>query len=67
MEGDDFYDYSDEIAILVESRGFEKGTIFCFEIVSSYVEVSRLTGRLLYFRNIENKYVCFCPSTIKVE
>jgi hypothetical protein len=55
-EGYDFYDYSDEIAILVDDRGFEKELNPVFGIVSGYDDVSRLAGRLLFARNVENEF-----------
>ncbi|MGE8206025.1 hypothetical protein ACQKP0_15890 [Heyndrickxia sp. NPDC080065] len=55
-EGYDFYDYSDEITILVDDRGFEKELNPVFEIVSGYGDVSRLAGRLLFVRNVENDF-----------
>lgn len=35
-DGYDFYDYSDEIAILVDDRGFEKALNPVFELVSAF-------------------------------
>ncbi|MFF3103010.1 hypothetical protein [Viridibacillus arvi] len=55
-DGYDFYDYSDEIAILVDDRGFEKEFNPVFEIVSTFGDCSRLAGRLVFVRNVENKY-----------
>ncbi|MFC9542611.1 hypothetical protein ACFTQ7_22480 [Lysinibacillus sp. NPDC056959] len=55
-EGYYFYNYSDETAILVDDRGFEKELNPVFEIVSGYGDVSRLAAKLLFVRNIENEY-----------
>lgn len=55
-EGYDFYDYSDEIAILIDDRGFDRAMNPVFEIVSEYGGSSRLAGRLLFVRNIENNH-----------
>lgn len=55
-EGYDFYDYSDEIAILVDDRGFEKVSNPVFEVISSFGDRSRLAGRLVFVRNVENEY-----------
>lgn len=54
--GYDFYDYNDEIAILVDDHGFEKELNPVFEITSEYGDVNRLAGRLLFVRNVENQY-----------
>ena len=54
--GYDFYDYSDDIAILVDDQGFFKPGNPVFEIVNNYGERSRLAGRLLFVRNIENEF-----------
>lgn len=55
-EGYDFYDYSGEIAILVDDRGFEKALNPVFELVSVFGDRSRLAGRLVFVRNVENEY-----------
>lgn len=55
-EGYDFYDYSDEIAILVDDRGFEKALNPVFELVSAFGDRSRLAGRLVFVRNVENEF-----------
>ncbi|BAK15232.1 uncharacterized protein SSIL_0809 [Solibacillus silvestris StLB046] len=55
-EGYDFFDYSDEISILVDDKGFEKELNPVFEIVSHFGEKINLAGRLLFVRNIENEY-----------
>jgi len=55
-DGYDFYDYSDEIVILVDDRGFEKPLNPVFEIISSFRDRSSLAGRLVFVRNVENEY-----------
>ncbi|MFJ7735625.1 hypothetical protein ACIQ2D_04705 [Lysinibacillus sp. NPDC097287] len=55
-EGYDFFDYSDEIAILVDDRGFEKALNPVFEIVSMFGDRSYLAGRLGFVRNIESEF-----------
>ena len=54
--GYDFYDYSDEIAILVDDQGFFKPNNPVFEIVSEFGDRTQLAGRLLFVRNIENEF-----------
>lgn len=54
--GYEFYDYSDDITILVDDCGFEKGLNPVFEITSAYGDVNRLAGRLLFVRNLENEF-----------
>ena len=55
-EGYDFYDYSDEISILVDDQGFFKPNNPVFEIVSEFGDRTQLAGRLLFVRNIENEF-----------
>lgn len=55
-ESYDIYDYSDEIAILVDDRGFEKMYNPVFELFSAFGDKAQLAGRLLFVRNIENEY-----------
>ena len=55
-EGYEFYDYSNEIAILVDDRGFEKANNPVFEVVSTFGDISQLAGRLIFVRNIENEF-----------
>lgn len=55
-ESYDIYDYSDEIAILVDDRGFEKMQNPVFELVSAFGDKVQLAGRLLFVRNIENEF-----------
>lgn len=54
--GYDFYDYSEDIAILVDDQGFFKPGNPVFEIESIYGDQSKLAGRLLFVRNIENEF-----------
>ena len=54
--GYDFYDYSDEISILVDDQGFFKPNNPVFEIVSEFGDRTQLAGRLLFVRNIENEF-----------
>ena len=54
--GYDFYDYSDEISILVDDQGFFKPNNPVFEIVSEFGDRAQLAGRLLFVRNIENEH-----------
>lgn len=54
--GYDFFDYSDEIAILVDDQGFFKQGLPVFEIESTYGDVNKLVGKLLFVRNIETEY-----------
>lgn len=55
-DGYDFYDYSDEISILVDDQGFFKPNNPVFEIVSEFSDCTQLAGRLLFVRNIENEF-----------
>ena len=54
--GYDYFDYSDEIAILVDDQGFFKEGQPVFEIENAYGDVNKLAGKLLFVRNIENEY-----------
>lgn len=54
--GYDFYDYSDEIAILVDDQGLFKEGLPVFEVESTYGDTVRLAGTLLFVRNVENEY-----------
>ena len=54
--GYDFFDYSDEIAILVDDQGFFKEGLPVFEIESTYGDVNELAGKLLFVRNVENEF-----------
>ncbi|MER1987520.1 MAG: hypothetical protein ABS948_16700 [Solibacillus sp.] len=55
-ESYEFNDYSDEITIIVDNRGFEKANNPVFNIVSTYGDVMQLAGRLLFVRNVENEF-----------
>lgn len=54
-DGYEFYDYSDEITILVDDRGFEKVLNPVFELVSAFGDRSHLAGRLVFVRLQENE------------
>lgn len=54
-KGFEFFDYNDEITILVDDQGFFKSGNPVFEIVSEYGDYSKLAGRLLFVRNVENE------------
>lgn len=54
--GYDIFDYSDDIAILVDDQGFFKEGLPVFEIESAYGDISTLAGKLLFVRNIENEF-----------
>lgn len=54
--GYDVFDYSDEISILVDDRGFFKEGRPVFEIESTYGDVNKLAGKLLFVRNVENEF-----------
>lgn len=54
--GYDFIDYSKDIAIIIDDHGFEKELNPVFEVVSDYGDVNQLAGKLLFVRNIENKF-----------
>lgn len=54
--GYDIFDYSDEIAILVDNQGFFKEGLPVFEIEGTYGNINKLAGKLLFVRNVENEY-----------
>lgn len=54
--GYDFFDYSNEIAILVDDQGFFKEGLPVFEIESTYGDINKLAGKLIFVRNVENEY-----------
>lgn len=54
--GYDYFDYSDEITILVDDNGLFKKGLPVFEIESMYGDIGRLAGRLLFVRNVENEF-----------
>lgn len=51
-----FFEYSDEIAILVDDQGFFKEGLPVFEIESTYGDMNKLAGKLLFVRNVENEF-----------
>lgn len=55
-DGFDIFDYSEEIAILVDDQGFFKEGLPVFEIESAYGDVNKLAGKLLFVRNVENEF-----------
>ena len=54
--GYEFLDYSDEIAILVDDQGLFKEGLPVFEVVSTYGDINKLAGKLVFVRNIENEF-----------
>lgn len=54
--GFDFFDYSDDIAILVDDQGFFKEGLPVFEIESEYGDYNKLAGKLVFVRNVENEF-----------
>jgi hypothetical protein len=54
-EGLDVVDYNDDIAILVDDRGFEKQYNPVFEVITEDNIVCQLTGKILFVRNIYNE------------
>lgn len=54
--GYEFYDYSDEITILVDDQGMFKYGNPVFEVISDYGDTTQLAGRLIFARNIENDF-----------
>lgn len=54
--GYDYYDYSDDITILVDHQGLFKEGLPVFEIESIYGDTARLAGKLLFVRNIETEH-----------
>lgn len=54
--GYDIYDYSEDITILVDDQGFFKEGLPVFEIESTYGDVNKLAGKLLFVRNVENEF-----------
>ncbi|OES43342.1 hypothetical protein BA724_13915 [Domibacillus iocasae] len=54
-DGYEFLDYSSEIAVIVDDRGFEKTLNPVFELTCEYGDTHRLAGRLIFVRNIENE------------
>jgi len=54
-EGLDVLDYSDDIAILVDDRGFEKRNNPVFEVITVDNIPCELAGKLLFVRNVYNE------------
>ncbi|QFG01283.1 hypothetical protein PB01_20855 (plasmid) [Psychrobacillus glaciei] len=54
-EGLDVIDYNDDIAILVDDRGFEKKNNPVFEVKTEDNISCQLAGKLLFVRNIYNE------------
>lgn len=54
--GYDFFDYSDDIAILVDNQRLSKEGLPVFEKESEYGDVSNLVGKLLFVRNVETEF-----------
>lgn len=55
-DGLDVIDYNDEIAILVDDRGFEKQNKPVFEVVVEDDIKVQLTGKMLFVRNVYNEF-----------
>lgn len=54
-EGLDVLDYNEDIAILVDDRGFEKQNTPVFEVKTKDNTSYQLAGKLLFVRNIYNE------------
>lgn len=54
-EGLDVVDYNDDIAILVDDRGFEKKYNPVFEVITEDNITCQLSGKILFVRNIYNE------------
>jgi len=54
-EGLDVLDYSDDIAILVDDRGFEKKSNPVFEVTTEDNIPCELAGKMLFVRNVYNE------------
>ena len=54
-EGLDVVDYNDDIAILVDDRGFEKQYNSVFEVITEDNIACQLAGKILFVRNIYNE------------
>lgn len=54
-EGLDVLDYNNDIAILVDDRGFEKQNNPVFELITEDNITCKLAGKLLFVRNIYNE------------
>lgn len=53
-EGLDVVDYNEDIAILVDDRGFEKQNTPVFEVITEDNISCQLAGKILFVRNIYN-------------
>jgi len=53
-EGLDVIDYNEDIAIIVDDRGFEKKNNPVFEVITEDNISCQLAGKLLFVRNIYN-------------
>lgn len=54
-DGLDVIDYNDDIAMLVDDRGFEKQYNPVFEVITEDNIVCQLSGKILFVRNIYNE------------
>ena len=54
-EGLDVLDYSDDIAILVDDRGFEKKNNPVFEVITEDNIPCELAGKMVFVRNVYNE------------
>lgn len=54
-EGLDVLDYSDDIAILVDDRGFEKKNNPVFEVITEDSIPCELAGKMVFVRNVYNE------------
>lgn len=54
--GYDYYDYSDDIVILVDDQGLFKEGLPVFEVESTYGDTARLAGKLIFVRNVETEF-----------
>lgn len=55
-EGLDVMDYNDDIAILVDDRGFEKRNNPIFNLITADGVICQLAGALIFVRNVYNEY-----------
>lgn len=55
-DGLDIIDYNDDIAILVDDRGFEKKNNPIFNVLTEDGVTCQLAGVLIFIRNIYNEY-----------
>ncbi|MCM3358678.1 hypothetical protein [Psychrobacillus sp. MER TA 171] len=54
-EGLDVVDFNNDIAMLVDDRGFEKQNNPVFEVITEDNIVCQLAGKIIFVRNIYNK------------